>query len=147
MTTFYAILADLVLLVHFAFVAFVVVGLVAVWVGYCWRWRWVRNVWFRVAHLSVMTVVVLESISGIVCPLTTSENELRQRAGAGEDYSTSFLQHWIHKVLFLDIEEGTFTVIYVVFLAALVLSFVLVRPGGKEGRGERGRSERISRQT
>ena len=137
MTKFCSILADLVLLAHFACVAFVVLGLVAVWIGFFCHWRWVRNLWFRLAHLSTMAIVLLESIFGVACPLTTLENELRQRAGAEGGYSTSFLEHWIHKVLFLDLEERTFTVIYVVFFAAMVLSFVLVPPRGKEGRAER----------
>jgi len=45
------LLADIVLVVHFAFVLFVVGGLVLIWIGVVLRWAWVRNFWFRVAHL------------------------------------------------------------------------------------------------
>ncbi|MGH8640305.1 MAG: DUF2784 family protein, partial [Burkholderiales bacterium] len=44
-------LADLILIVHFLFVAFVVGGLALIWIGAAAGWEWVRNFWFRVAHL------------------------------------------------------------------------------------------------
>ena len=47
----YPILADLVLLVHFLFVLFVVLGLMLILVGGAFGWRWVRDQAFRVAHL------------------------------------------------------------------------------------------------
>ena len=47
---FYGVLADIVLVVHFAFVLFVLLGLIAIWVGALFRWSCVRNFWFRLAH-------------------------------------------------------------------------------------------------
>lgn len=125
---FYSGLADLVLIVHFAFVAFVVVGLLLIWVG-GWRdWRLVRNVWFRAAHLAAIGLVAAESLAGIVCPLTTWENALRSRAGAGGAYEGSFVQHWLHRFLFYEANERTFTIIYVLFLAAVLASLWFVNP-------------------
>ena len=80
-----ALLADLILLLHFAFVIFVVGGLVAIWVGYFLRWRFVRDVRFRVAHLLAMAFVLGESLLGIICPLTTWEDKLRMKAGEMAD--------------------------------------------------------------
>src|SRR6266853_5488041 len=77
-TTIYSLLADLVLLVHFAFVAFVALGFLAIWVGYFCRWPFVRDLRFRVAHLLAMGVVLAESLTGLICPLTTWENQLRR---------------------------------------------------------------------
>ena len=57
-TNTYSLLADLMLLVHFAFVAFVVLGFLAIWVGYFCRWPFVRDLRFRVAHLLAMSVVL-----------------------------------------------------------------------------------------
>lgn len=48
-------LADLVLLLHFAFVLFIVGGAALIWTGAGLGWRWVRNFWFRTAHLAAMT--------------------------------------------------------------------------------------------
>jgi len=125
--SWYSILADGVMLVHFAYVGFVVVGLALVWLGYFCRWRWVRGFWFRLTHVLAMAVVVVESLCGIVCPLTVWEAELRDRAGQ-QSHSGSFLQEWVHRVLFFELEESTFVWIYIVFFALLVLSFLVVRP-------------------
>lgn len=124
-TTLYRWLADLVLLVHFGFVLFVVLGLLVIWVGYFAGWRWVRNFWFRTAHLAAMGVVLLESLAGIVCPLTTWEADLRRLAGQGEVYESSFMQHWIHRLMFFDLGETTFTILYAVFFSLILLSLWL----------------------
>ena len=127
-STFYRLLADLILIVHFSFVSYVVLGLLFIWIGFFCRLRCVRNPYFRATHLLAMVVVVMESVLGFVCPLTTWERDLRIMAGDGEYYKTSFMQHWIHKVLFFDLEPETFTIIYCVFFLALLLSLILIRP-------------------
>lgn len=123
----HAVLADAILLLHFAFVLFVVGGLMAIWAGYFAGWKFVRNPWFRVGHLAAMAIVVAEAVCGIVCPLTTWEANLRAKAGE-ETYAGSFVQHWVHRVMFFEITERTFTVIYVVFFVLILLSLVVVRP-------------------
>jgi hypothetical protein len=45
----YRLLADAVLLVHTAFIAFVLFGLIAIVAGWWRGWAWVRNGWFRAA--------------------------------------------------------------------------------------------------
>ena len=119
-------LADTLLVVHFAYVAFVVVGLVLFWIGYWRRWRWVRNFWVRALHLLAIGIVMVESVFGITCPLTVWEQQLRQ--GTDGAYTESFLQHWIHKIMFFELGPSTFLVIYVVFFALVVLTFVLFPP-------------------
>src|SRR2546423_13921105 len=47
----YSLLAAFVLLAHFAFVAFVALGLLVIWVGYFCGWPFVRDLRFRLAHL------------------------------------------------------------------------------------------------
>jgi hypothetical protein len=124
----YLVLADAVLLLHFVFVAFVVGGLALIWIGYFARWRFVRNPWFRIAHLLAMAFVVAESVFGMMCPLTTWEDQLRLRGGEGAAYSNSFIQYWIHRVMFFEVPERIFTLIYVAFLLLIVLSLVVVKP-------------------
>src|SRR6267142_2619369 len=118
MARLYTFLADLTLILHFAFVAFVVAGLLTVWVGWLLRWRFVRNFWFRIAHLLAIGVVAAESLAGFVCPLTIWENNLRLLAGGGQRYQGSFVQHWLHRVMFFQAGESTFTILYVLFFAA-----------------------------
>ena len=125
---FYGVLADIVLVVHFAFVLFVLLGLIAIWAGGCLRWSWVRNFWFRLAHLCAIALVAAESVGGVVCPLTTWEDKLRRLAGGGDHYAGSFIQHWVHRLMFFEARESTFTVIYVIFFTAVLASFWAVKP-------------------
>jgi hypothetical protein len=74
---FYRLAADVVVVLHAAYVWFVVFGQLAILIGILRRWAWVRNKWFRWLHLLAISIVVFESLLGIVCPLTTLEGWLR----------------------------------------------------------------------
>ncbi len=118
------LLADLVLVLHFAYVLFVVGGLFAIWLGYALRWRWVRNRLFRTLHLAAIGLVAIEAIVGVMCPLTLLEDWLRPGAGDGR----SFVQRWLHALLFYDWPLWVFTVLYAGFTTVVALTFVLLPP-------------------
>ncbi|MGW8247957.1 MAG: DUF2784 domain-containing protein [Acidiferrobacterales bacterium] len=122
-------LVDILLVTHFAFVLFVVFGLILILLGKLRRWNWVRNPWFRIAHLSAIGIVVLESWLSIVCPFTRWEMELRQQAG-DSGYSGSFIAHWLDRLLYYQAPEWVFTVCYTVFGAIVIASWFWVRPRG-----------------
>ena len=90
-------LADAVLALHAAFVAFVVLGLVAILVGGALRWGWVRDPRFRALHLAAIGLVVAESWMGMTCPLTALEDSLREAAGEAT-YSGAFVAHWLGRL-------------------------------------------------
>lgn len=119
--------ADLLLFVHVLFVAFVVFGLAAILIGKLLGWAWVRNPWFRIAHLSAIGIVVLQSWVGVICPLTNWEMALRERAG-DTVYSGSFISHWLESVLYFQAPMWVFTVCYTVFAAVVITSWFWVRP-------------------
>jgi hypothetical protein len=96
-------------------------------VGLWQRWRWVRNLRFRLAHLVAIAVVVLQAWLGVLCPLTTLENALRLRAGEA-GYSGSFIGHWLHRILFYQAEDWIFTAVYSAFGAIVALTWWLGRP-------------------
>ena len=121
-----SVLADAVLIVHFAFVLFVVGGLALVWIGAAAGWRWVRNFWFRVAHLSAIAFVAGEALAGIWCPLTVWEAQLR-----GGPVDKSFIAGWVHRLLFYDFPEWVFTVLYVAFLLAVAATWRWIPPKRK----------------
>ena len=125
---FYTFLSNLVLLIHFAFVAFIVGGLIVIWIGCFWGWSFVRNRRFRLAHLGAMAIVLLESVLGIICPLTTWEHQLRLRAGQEQGYQGSFIQYWVGRILFYDLAEGVFTITYVAVFTLILLTFWLAPP-------------------
>ena len=124
----YMVLADLTLMIHFAFVAFVVVGLLLIWTCRICRWAFVRNLWFRLTHLAAIGFVAVEALTGVVCPLTTWEDKLRLLAGGQERYQGSFIQHWLHQVLFFDADQNVFRAAYIAFFLAVALSLWFVPP-------------------
>lgn len=126
-SSFYTLLADIVVVVHFAFVAFVVVSPPLIWLGGWRRWGWVKNLWFRGGHLLAIGIVAGQALCGIICPLTTWENKLRLAAGQGT-YAGSFIQHWVHRVLFYEGNPAVFTVCYVLFFVAVLATLWLVPP-------------------
>ena len=125
---YYRLLADVILVVHFAFVLFVVLGLLAVWAGRFLGWSWVRNFWFRLAHLLAIGIVAGEAVGGVICPLTTWEARLRELAGEAGGYEGSFVQHWVHRLMFFEASQSTFTAIYVAFFVLVLASFWWVKP-------------------
>src|SRR5437867_3343512 len=108
------ILADVLVAVHVAYVSFVAVGLVLIWLGAWHGWRWVRNPVFRIAHLLAIAIVAGEAVLGIACPLTVWEEALRRSAGQSIS-GDSFVGRLLHGLIFYELTPATFTVIYVMF--------------------------------
>ena len=121
-------LADAVLVVHLAFVLFVVFGgLLAL--------RWPRLAWI---HVPVALYGAAIEFIGFICPLTPLENALRRRGGEA-GYEGGFIEHYITAALYptgltreIQIAAG---------VAVLVLNGViygiLIRRRARAGRGSR----------
>ena len=124
-----SLLADLILVVHFVFVAFVVGGLALTWTGAALGWAWVRNFWFRIAHLGAIVFVAGEALAGFWCPLTVWEAALR-----GQHAEKSFVAYWIHRVMFYDFPGWVFTAAYVLFALAVTATWYFVRPAAVRGK-------------
>jgi len=119
--------ADVLLFGHVLFVAFVVFGLALTLVGGLLKWAWVRNPWFRVAHLAAIGIVVVQSWIGMICPLTSLEMSLRERGGDAT-YSGSFIAHWLDSLLYYQAPAWVFAICYTAFAAAVIVSWYWVRP-------------------
>lgn len=124
-SSIYSFLADVVALVHGLYAGFIVVALLLVLIGYFCKWEWVRNPWFRIIHLVMILIVVVQSWLGIVCPLTTLEAHLRTEAGQGFHDGSPFAQ-FLHALLFFDAPWWVFTLCYTLCGLLVVASFVLV---------------------
>lgn len=127
--TLFLLAADLILVTHVSFVAFVVFSLVLIVIGRFAAWRWVRNPWFRYAHLAAIGIVVLQSWIGLVCPLTTWEMALRERAGDAV-YSGTFIAHWLQAILYYQAPAWVFAACYTLFALLVAGCWFWVRPFG-----------------
>lgn len=85
----YRHLADAVVILHFAFVLFVVLGGLLVL-------RWPRLAWL---HLPAAAWGALIELGGWICPLTPLENRFRHRAGES-GYAGGFVEHYVLPVLY-----------------------------------------------
>jgi hypothetical protein len=122
----YAFLADLMVTVHVGYVAYVLVGLVLIFMGWWKQWKWVRNFWFRATHLIAIVVVVFEEFAGLRCPLTVWEESFRVRAGQ-QVTGGSFIGRLLHSILFYDAPPWVFTVGYSI-TGAIVLATLFLSP-------------------
>jgi hypothetical protein len=121
----YGLLADLILLVHLAFVLFVVLGGLLLL-------RWRRLAW---AHLPAVLWAAWIELAGWICPLTPLENWLRRRAGEA-GYETGFGEHYVIPLLYpaaltrgLQIGLG----VRVLGINLAVYAWILVRAGRDRG--------------
>jgi Protein of Unknown function (DUF2784) len=124
---FYLLAADAVLSLHVLFVAFVVLGLLAIFAGAALSWAWVRNPVFRILHLLAIVVVAIQAWLGMVCPLTTVEMALRAKAG-DVVYGGTFISHWLQELLYYEAPDWAFQVCYTAFALLVTISWPLVRP-------------------
>jgi hypothetical protein len=141
-----AFLADVILVVHSAIVAFCVGGELAILAGAVFKWKWIRNLPFRIAHLAMVLYVALEAILGISCPLTVWEYDLRAAAGQADLQNLSFVAQIIRKIIFYDFPPWVFTALYTGFGLLILLTFIFIRPGRKP-RTAAGTNDRKERQS
>jgi len=85
----YRLLADLVLILHAAFAAFVVFGALLVL-------KWRRVIWL---HALALAWGVFVELAGVVCPLTPLEVHLR-RLGGEAGYEGGFIDHYVSALLY-----------------------------------------------
>lgn len=108
----YRILADLVLVVHGLFVAFVVFG------GLLALWRPRMAYW----HLPALAWGAVVVGMGLICPLTPLEVSLRQQAGQ-EGYAGGFIEHYLLGVIY---PEGITRDTQMMLAAVLIISNIVI---------------------
>jgi hypothetical protein len=123
----YGFLADGIVALHFAYVAFVVGGELVILLGLACGWRWVRNLWFRLTHLLFIGVVAAEAAYGYTCPLTVWEFRLRALAGQPVEQG-SFLGRLFHNLLFIPMDPAWLPFLHIGFGVLVLLTFLLAPP-------------------
>lgn len=146
--------ANLIVFVHVLFVGFVVLSVPTILVGRYFHWNWVRNFWFRLVHLLLMAIVIIETVSDFPCPLTVWERDLRLIGGqlhqaryddgelktnddgepllkANREYQNDFVGRLLHRIIFLEFEVLTpelLNTCYYVFGSLVLATYILVPP-------------------
>jgi hypothetical protein len=134
---YYSLLADIIVVIHLAYACFVLFGFLAIAIGSHRNWNWIRNFPFRITHLACTVFVPLETIIGIICPLTTLENFLLRISGQ-QEYNRSFIGNLVSRILFYDAPEWIFATIYAA-LAVLVIPYFILYPPRRSNKREKKR--------
>jgi Protein of Unknown function (DUF2784) len=125
-----SVLADTVLVVHFAFVLFVVGGFALILLGAALSWAWIRNPVFRYVHLSAIVFVAIEALVGMACPLTAWEAALRHASPE----APSFVGRLVGRMLYYDLPDWVFTLAYVLFALAVAAALRWIPPHRSSSR-------------
>ena len=112
----YRVLADIMVVVHLAFIGFVFLGgLLA--------WRWPKLIW---AHLPCALWGMLVEFTGWICPLTPLESTWRIRGGS-EGYDESFVEHYLLPVVYPPgLTRGAQIVIGSVVVAVNLVAYAML---------------------
>ena len=124
-SVFYHLSADLVLIVHFLFIVFAVLG-----AGLVLRWKKVAWV-----HLPAVIWACVVEFCGWICPLTPLEKSLR-RLGGSNPYSTDFVEHYLMPVIYPEHLTRTIQIVLgglVLLINVLLYGYVIRRIRSRGG--------------
>lgn len=124
---FYQIAADIVILIHFLWIAFVILGFPV--------FLWLNSARWRLIHLAAVIWMVLMQITRSICPLTHLEAWLKSEGQGAEVYSGKFIIETLERIIYVDnvtLEKITYAT--GIYLMLIVLSFWF-RPIAKKQRG------------
>ena len=123
----YGLLADALVAVHVAYVSYVVLGQLLIWLGLLLRWSWIGNPWFRWTHLIMILIVGAEAVLDIECPLTRWERNCRDLAGQATS-GESFVGRLLHNLIFVEWSPWVLNALHIAFALLVLGTFVLAPP-------------------
>lgn len=122
----YKILADIIVVMHFAWILFMLTGFIFTVIGF-FRKGFFERWLFRTLHLFGILYVSLLALMGKYCPLTIWENILRQKYDPNLTYGGSFIIHYIEKLVYPDINPLLIQ-IPTTFIAVFSILVYILRP-------------------
>jgi len=112
----YQLLADVVIVVHFLFIAFVMIGGIVV----------LRRPWLALVHLPAVAWGAAAELCGWACPLTPLENYLRRLEG-GTVYNVDFIEHYLIGLIYPEtLTAATQTILGMLVIAVNLVFYILV---------------------
>jgi len=124
------LLADIIAIIHLGYVIYVILGFILIVVGIICRWKWIRNLPFRITHLLAIVGVACEALLGVDCPLTVLEFKLRYALNLSEE-KVSFIGSLVDSLLYYNAPGWLFTIIYAAFAIVVVITFIIAPPTRK----------------
>lgn len=125
----YAIAADIVIVIHVLWIAFVILGFPV--------FLWVNSTRWRLLHLAAVIWMILMQITHSICPLTYLEAWLKSEGRGAEVYSGKFIIETIERLIYVD----TLTLEKIAWATGAYLALILLSfwfrplPGKKSVRG------------
>ena len=125
----YRILGDILMVLHFAWIVFMLWGFVLTVRGF-WRqafWdRWV----FRTIHVLGILFVAAMPLLDRLCPLTEWEYKLRVMYNPNAEYPGSFIVDWLERLIYPDVPIEV-VLVPTFSIAGFILLMYIVRPPAK----------------
>ena len=113
-----------ILALHLAIIAFNLAGCVLIPLG-AWRgWRWVRGLYWRLAHLLSLAVVAVQALLGRACFLTIWQGEL-----SGSAHVQPLIEKWMNRLIYWPWPLWVFAAAYVAVFVYVIALWIYVRPG------------------
>jgi len=122
----YKIIADIVVLIHFIWILFMLAGFVLTLGGFFWKGyfnRWV----FRTVHLCGILFVAILTVLGEYCPLTILENNLMAKYDSQLTYPGSFIAHYVEKLVYPDVEP-MIIIVPTITIGLITLIIYIIKP-------------------
>lgn len=119
----YRIAADIVVVVHFLWIVFLIFGALA---GR-------RNTWVKRVHIVGILFACIIQIPGWYCPLTYLEVWLRSMHDPSQRYAGSFIIHYLEKIVYIDLSRNLIFIL-TVFLVCISAVLYWYRPGKNKHR-------------
>jgi len=121
------LLADIIAIIHLGYVSYVILGFILIVAGIILRWKWIRNLPFRITHLLAIVGVACEALLGVNCPLTVLEYKLRYALNLSEE-KVSFIGAIVDSLLFYNAPGWLFTIVYAAFAITVIITFIIAPP-------------------
>lgn len=122
----YKVLADAIVIIHFAWILFMLLGFIFTLCGFFYRSffdRWL----FRTLHLCGIVYVGLLAALRQYCPLTILEYTLRAKYNPELTYPGSFIVHYIEKLVYPDVDLLVI-LIPTVIIAVFTIAVFIIKP-------------------
>jgi len=123
----FRLLADLIVVVHFAWILFMLAGFILTLIGFWWK-RLFDKWLFRTLHLLGIVYVGLLAVLREYCPLTILENALREKYDLYLTYPGSFIVHYLQRLVYPDIQPLMILIPTMIIAIFTILVFIFRPP-------------------